>query len=697
MSKVSSQYPPRAKIIPKTFEEHGIQRTDNYAWLRSEKWQEVMQNPQLLEADIRTYLEAENAYQETVMFPTKELQKRLYSEMRGRIKEDDNSVPMPDGPYLYNKKFVAGGQYPHFTRCARSGEDEITILDGDQEAKGKLYFSIGNAKHSPHHSLFYWSSDDTGSEYYSIAIRDTETLKDQNYRIESTSGDFIFSSDEKYGFYVRLDKSHRPSKVFRHEIGTDPANDVLVFEEDDPGFFVGIDKTLPGTTILIQSGSHQCSEVWTIAADAPLTEPALIAAREDEVKYSISERYDTYYILTNNDNAEDFSIVMAPKKAPNKNNWTVLVPHKPGCLIQSSYVLKNHMLRTEREDGLSRIIIRDLKKNLEQIIKFDEDIHSIGTSEGFEFDTTVIRFSYSSMKTPQQVYDYKIETGERLLKKEQQIPSGHNAANYITRRTFATAPDGKTIPVSLLHSKDIILDGTAPCLLYGYGSYGISIPSGFNSNTLSLVDRGFVYAIAHVRGGKEKGYRWYKEGRREHKPNTFTDFVAVADHLVAQSYTSYSNLIAQGGSAGGMLMGAIANMAPEKFSGIIAQVPFVDVLNTVLDETLPLTPPEWPEWGNPIKDKNAYDLIAGYSPYENVKPIKYPAIFALGGLTDPRVTYWEPAKWVAKLREIKKDNSILILKTNMESGHSGASGRFDYLKEVALIQAFALMTVGRLE
>ncbi len=697
MSKVSSQYPPRAKIIPKTFEEHGIQRTDNYAWLRSEKWQEVMQNPQLLEADIRTYLEAENAYQETVMCPTKELQKRLYSEMRGRIKEDDNSVPMPDGPYLYNKKFVTGGQYPHFTRCARSGEDEITILDGDQEAKGKLYFSIGNAKHSPHHSLFYWSSDDTGSEYYSIAIRDTETLQDQNYRIESTSGDFIFSADEKYGFYVRLDKSHRPSKVFRHEIGTDPANDVLVFEEDDPGFFVGIDKTLPGTTILIESASHQCSEVWTIAAHAPLTEPALIAAREDEVKYSISERHDTFYILTNNNNAEDFSIVMAPKKAPNKNNWTVLVPHKPGCLIQSSYVLKNHMLRTEREDGLSRIIIRDLKKNLEQIIKFDENVYSIGTSEGFEFDTTVIRFSYSSMTTPRQVYDYKIETGERLLKKEQQIPSGHNAANYITRRTFATAPDGKTIPVSLLHSKDIILDGTAPCLLYGYGSYGISMPSGFNSNTLSLVDRGFVYAIAHVRGGKEKGYRWYKEGRREHKPNTFTDFIAVADHLVAQSYTSYSNLIAQGGSAGGMLMGAIANMAPEKFSGIIAQVPFVDVLNTILDETLPLTPPEWPEWGNPIKDKNAYDLIAGYSPYENVKPIKYPAIFALGGLTDPRVTYWEPAKWVAKLREIKKDNSMLILKINMESGHAGASGRFDYLKEVALIQAFALMTVGRLE
>ena len=357
-------------------------------------------------------------------------------------------------------------------------------------------------------------------------------------------------------------------------------------------------------------------------------------------------------------------------------------------------MVKNYLLRKQIEDGLSSIIILDLIKNSEQIIKFEEDVYSIDTNEGFEFDTTVIRFSYSSMKTPRQVFDYNLATGKRFLKKEQKIPSGHNAKNYITRRTFAPADDGELIPVSLLYRKDIMLNGTAPCLLYGYGSYGISIPPSFNSNALSLVDRGFVYAIAHVRGGKEKGYRWYKEGRREHKTNTFKDFIAVADHLAAENYTSYSQLIAQGGSAGGMLMGAIANMAPTKFAGIIAQVPFVDVLNTILDETLPLTPPEWLEWGNPIKDKKAYDLISAYSPYDNIKPNKYPAIFALGGLADPRVTYWEPAKWVAKLRKIKTDNNILILKTNMEAGHAGASGRFNYLKEIALIQAFALMTVA---
>ena len=694
MIKASSKNPPQAKIAPQTFETHGVRRTDNYAWLRSKRWQEVMQNPKLLEADIRSYLEAENAYQESVMKPTKQLQEMLYSEMRGRIEEDDKSVPLPDGPYLYNKKFVTGGQYPHFTRCLRSGDDEFTILDGDQEAKGKSYFSFGGAKHSPSHNLFYWSIDDTGSEYYSIAIRDAKTLLDHKYRIERTNGDFIFSADETYGFYVQLDKNHRPSKVFRHKIGTDPENDVLVFEEKDAGFFVGIDKTLSGTTILIEIVSHHCSEIWTIPADQPLSDPKIVAERENEVKYSVSEHCDTFYILTNYKNAEDFSIFTAPKKAPNKKNWTVLVAHKPGCLIQSSFVVKNYLLRKQIEDGLSSIIILDLIKNSEQIIKFEEDVYSIDTNEGFEFDTTVIRFSYSSMKTPRQVFDYNLATGKRFLKKEQKIPSGHNAKNYITRRTFAQADDGELIPVSLLYRKDIMLDGTAPCLLYGYGSYGITIPTSFNSNALSLVDRGFVYAIAHVRGGREKGYRWYKEGRREHKTNTFKDFIAVADHLAAENYTSYSQLIAQGGSAGGMLMGAIANMAPTKFAGIIAQVPFVDVLNTILDETLPLTPPEWLEWGNPIKDKKAYDLISAYSPYDNVKPNKYPAIFALGGLADPRVTYWEPAKWVAKLRKIKTDNNILILKTNMEAGHAGASGRFNYLKEIALIQAFALMTVA---
>ena len=687
--------PPQANSKPAIFHEHGIQRIDNYAWLRSAEWQEVMQNPDALEPDIRAYLDAENAYQDSIMCQTKPLQEILYSEMRGRIKEDDNSAPLPDGPYLYGTKFITDGQYPHFIRQSQTGGDEVTLLNGDKEAKGKSYFSIGGTGHSPDHKLFYWSSDDKGSEYYAITLRDTKTRKDRNYRIQDTSGGFTFSADGQYGFYVRLDDSHRPSKVFRHKIDTNPSEDVLIFEESDPGFFVSVGKTLSRRTILITTSSHQTSEVWRMAADEPLVKPTIIAKRENEIEYFVEEHADTFYILTNAQGSEDFSIVTTPKNAPSRENWKQLVPHKTGRLIQHMFVLKNYIIRLEREDGLPHIIIHDLSDGSEHAVSFDEEAYSLGFRAGYEFDTSLIRFSYSSMTTPSQVFDYDIGSRQRKLRKEQEIPSGHNARDYVTRRIFATAHDGETIPISLVHYKDTVLDGSAPCLLYGYGSYGMSMPSGFNSNALSLVNRGFVYAIAHVRGGKEKGFRWYKEGRRDLKTNTFKDFIAATDHLVAQDFTRYDNIIAQGGSAGGMLMGAIANIAPEKFAGIIAQVPFVDVLATILDETLPLTPPEWPEWGNPIKDKAAYDLISSYSPYDNVSVQAYPSIFALAGLTDPRVTYWEPAKWVAKLRAMKTDDNQLLLKTNMGAGHAGASGRFDYLKEVALVQAFALMTVRK--
>lgn len=688
-------FTPRANSKPDVFQEHSIKRIDNYSWLRSAKWQEVLQNPDALEPDIRAYLDAENAYQDSVMCQTKPLQKKLYSEMRGRIKEDDNSVPLPDGPYLYGTKFIIDGQYPHFIRQSHSGGDEVTLLNGDKEAKGKPYFSIGGAGHSPNHKLFYWSSDDNGSEYYAITLRDSKTRKDRDYKIYNTSGGFTFSADGQYGFYVRLDDSHRPSKIFRHKIDTDPSEDVLIFEENDPGFFVSVGKTLSGRTILITTGSHQTSEVWMMAADEPLLNPTIIAKRENEIEYFVEEHEDKFYILTNAQGSEDFSIVTTPKIAPSKENWKELVPHKTGRLIQGILVLKNHIIRLECEDGLPSIVIRNLSEGSEHAVCFDEEAYSLGFSAGYEFNTSLIRFSYSSMTTPSQVFDYDISSRQRKLRKEQEIPSGHNARDYVTRRIFAAAHDGETIPISLVHHKDTVLDGSAPCLLYGYGSYGMSIPSRFNSNALSLVNRGFVYAIAHVRGGKEKGFHWYKGGRRELKMNTFKDFIAAADHLVVQDFTRYDNIIAQGGSAGGMLMGAIANIAPEKFAGIIAQVPFVDVLATILDETLPLTPPEWAEWGNPIKDKAAYDLISSYSPYDNVSAQAYPSIFALAGLTDPRVTYWEPAKWVAKLRAMKTDDNQLLLKTNMRAGHAGASGRFDYLKEVALIQAFALMTVKK--
>lgn len=688
-------FPPRAQARPQTHQTHGISRQDDYGWLRADNWQEVMRDPSVLDPDIRAYLEAENAYQDAIMEPTRELQEKLFAEMRGRIKEDDSSVPAPDGKFAYGMKFETGGQQPIFFRTPRDGGEETILLHGDKEADGKAYFRIGGASQSPDHKLLAWAYDDKGSEYYSLQIRDVASGKDLDYSIADTGGGGVFSTNGRFVFYVRLDDNHRPSKLFRHEIGTDPAGDVLVHEEEDAGFFMGVGKTQSGDTILIDIHDHETSEVWMIPADQPELPPVLIAPRDTGVEYSVEDHGDTLYILTNLGDAEDFKIVTAPKVTPGREFWSDLVQHKPGCLILSHCVYKTFMTRLEREDGLPRIVIRRLADNIEHSVEFDEEAYSLGLGGGYEFDTTVIRFSYSSMTTPSQTFDYDVQTRERLLRKEQEVPSGHDASDYVTRRLMAPAADGETVPVSILYHKDTKLDGSAPLLLYGYGSYGITIPASFNTNSLSLVDRGFVYAIAHIRGGKDKGFRWYKDGRRETKKNTFTDFIAAADHLVAEKFTVHDRIVAQGGSAGGMLMGAVSNMAPDKFGGIIAEVPFVDVLETMLDDTLPLTPPEWPEWGNPITDKTAYEYIASYSPYDNVGAKDYPAILAVAGLTDPRVTYWEPAKWVAKLRAVKSGDSLLMLKTNMEAGHGGASGRFDRLKEVALVQAFALMVTGK--
>ncbi|NKX66214.1 S9 family peptidase [Labrenzia sp. 5N] len=687
--------PPRAAARPLTLETHGITRQDDFAWLRADNWQEVMKDPSVLDADIRSYLEAENAYHEAQMAPTKTLQEKLFAEMRGRIKEDDSSVPAPDGPFAYGLKYETGGQQPVFFRTPRDGGAETVLLHGDKEAEGTAYFRIGGVSQSTDHALIAWAYDDKGSEYYSLKLRDAQSAKDFDYAIEDTGGGGVFSEDSRYVFYVRLDANHRPSKLFRHEVGSDPASDVLVYEEKDAGFFMGVGKTQSGDTIVIDIHDHETSEVWMIPATDPTAEPVLVAERETGIEYSIDDHGDTLYILTNAGGAEDFKIVTAPKGNPGRENWSDLVPHKAGCLILSHCVYKSFMTRLEREDGLPRIVIRRLADNIEHSIAFDEEAYSLGLGGGYEFDTSTIRFTYSSMTTPSQTFDYNVETRERILRKEQEVPSGHDADDYVTRRLMAPAADGETVPVSVLYRKDTRLDGSAPLLLYGYGSYGITIPASFNTNCLSLVDRGFVYAIAHIRGGKDKGFHWYKDGRRENKKNTFTDFIAAADHLVAENFTSHDRIVAQGGSAGGMLMGAIANLAPEKFGGIIAEVPFVDVLSTMLDDTLPLTPPEWPEWGNPITDKAAYDYIASYSPYDNVEAKAYPAILAVGGLTDPRVTYWEPAKWVAKLRATGTGDKLLMLKTNMEAGHGGASGRFDRLKEVAETQAFALLVTDK--
>jgi oligopeptidase B len=687
--------PPVAEQRPVNATFHGHSRTDPYAWLRAENWQEVMRNPSALAPDIRAYLDAENAYFAASMADTEGLQAELFREMRGRIKEDDSSVPAPDGPYAYATRYIEGGQHPLHVRLSRDGGVERVLLDGNALAAGRSYFRIGGSFHSPDHKLLAWSHDDAGSEFYTLSVRNLETGDDFPDVVADTGGSCVWSADGQSLFYVRLDANHRPSRVFRHALGTSREADVLVYEEADPGFFVNVGKTQSDRFIVIHANDHETSETWLIPADSPHSAPVLVAARQTGIEYDVDEAHGTLFILTNSDGAKDFKVVTAPVAAPGRESWTDLIAHEPGRLILSHTVFARHLVRLERGDGLPRVVIRRHADGAEHTIAFEEEAYSLGISGGYEFDTDSLRFTYSSMATPSRVFDYDMETRERVLRKEQEVPSGHDPSRYVTRRVMAPARDGSTVPISLLYRKDTPLDGSAPCLLYGYGAYGITVPAAFSIVRLSLVDRGFVYAIAHIRGGKDKGYGWYEQGKREQKPNTFSDFLAAADHLVAQGFTSEGRIVAEGGSAGGMLMGAIANMTTDLLAGIVAAVPFVDVLNTMLDETLPLTPPEWPEWGNPLASPEAYRTILSYSPYENVAAKPYPPILVLAGLTDPRVTYWEPAKWVARLRSEKTDGNPLLLRTNMDAGHAGAAGRFDSLKEKAIEIAFALKVTGR--
>nr|WP_018184074.1 S9 family peptidase [Kaistia granuli] len=686
--------PPIAAKRPVSATHHGVTTTDDYAWLRADNWQEVMRDPSVLAPDIRAHLEAENAYTASEMADTEALQATLFAEMRGRIKEDDSSVPSPDGPFAYAMRFTEGAEQPLVVRTPRDGGAETILLDGNKLAEGRAYLRLGSADHSPDHKRLAFAYDDKGSEYYTLHIRDIESGADLSDAIEATTGGGVWAADSNTIFYTVLDDNHRPCRVYRHVVGTPQANDVLVFEEKDPGFFLGVGQTQSARYILIDSHDHETSEVHLLDAEDPTGAPRLIAARQTAEEYSVDHNGDTLYILTNAGGAEDYKIVTAPVATPGRENWGDLVPHNPGTLILGMTVYQDYLVRLERFAGLPRIVVRALATGEEHAIAFDEEAYSLGMGDGYEFDTKTLRFTYSSMTTPSRVYDYDMATRERTLRKEEEIPSGHNPADYVTRRVFAEAADGETVPVSLLYHKDTQLDGSAPCLLYGYGAYGITIPASFSISRLSLVDRGFVYAIAHIRGGKDKGFRWYADGRREKKTNTFKDFIAAGEYLAQENFTSRGKIVAWGGSAGGMLMGAVANMQPDLFGGIIAEVPFVDVLNTMLDDTLPLTPPEWPEWGNPIESAEDFAVIASYSPYDNVGAHAYPPILAIGGLTDPRVTYWEPAKWVAKLRETKRGDAVLMLKTNMDAGHGGASGRFDRLKETAFSTAFAIKIVA---
>ena len=691
---------PSARKIPATDTHHGITRTDDYAWLRDENWREVMRDPAVLDTEIRAYLEAENGYTDKTLEPLSELREALFQEMKARIKEDDSSVPSPDGDYAYYTRYEEGAQHPIFCRRPRTAEDnagEEIVLNGNVEAEGEAYFKLGDVAHAPTHRLVAWSADRKGSEYFTIRLRDLETGKDLADEVPDTSGGIVWDAAGTSFFYTQVDEEHRPLKVFRHVVGTLADADTLVYEEKDPSFFASVGETQSRKYIVIDTHDHQTSEIYLIPADSPELTLRLVATREEGVEYDLEHDADRqrFLILTNAEGAEDFKVMEAPETTPEREHWKDYIPHKPGTLVLGHVAFRNHYARMERHGGLPRIAIRHLRDEEEHQIAFEEEAYDLSLGAGYEYDTPLMRFSYSSMTTPAEVYDYDMATRERTLRKRQEVPSGHNPADYVTLRIFAKADDGEEVPISILHHKDTPLDGSAPCLLYGYGSYGISIPASFSIAALSLADRGFVYAIAHIRGGKDKGYRWYTQGKLFNKKNTFTDFIAAGEHLAAKKLTSRGNIVAQGGSAGGMLMGAVANMAPDLFKGIIAEVPFVDVLATILDASLPLTPPEWNEWGNPIESREAYEYMASYSPYDNVTAQAYPHLFALGGLTDPRVTYWEPAKWVAKLRELKTDNNVLMLHINMDAGHGGASGRFERLKEVARVFAFALAVTER--
>lgn len=686
--------PPVAARRPTVQHWHSQQRADPYAWLRDANWREAMVDPARLDPAIRGYLEAENAYATAMLADVEPLREALVKELRGRIREDDSSVPAADGDWAYYSRYREGGQHPILCRRPRDGGDEQILLNGDAEAEGSDYFRLGAAAHSPDHRYLAYAVDRSGAESFTLRVRDLQAGVDLEETIHAARGDIAWANDGLSFLYTVIDDEHRPRWVYRHFLGDPAAADTLVYTEQDPGFFLGVDRTESGRYLLIDSHDHTTSEVHWLPADQPDATPQCIAVRERDVEYSVSDWGDQWLILTNAEGAEDFAIYQAPIGEQGRGHWRPLVAHQPGRLIEGMLVFADWLVRQELEDAESRIVIRKMATGDEHAIEQPDPCVEVGLVGGFEYQTDTLRFALSGFAEPAQVFDYNMRSHERQRRKIQEIPSGHDPSAYVSKRLMATAPDGEAVPISLFHRRDLVPDEQTPLLLYGYGAYGISELPGFSPHRLSLVDRGFVYAIAHVRGGRERGYRWYRAGRQAQKSNTFSDFIAAAEALIARGYTGAGRIAIHGGSAGGMLIGAVMNQRPELFHAAIADVPFVDVLNTMLDETLPLTPPEWPEWGNPIEDASAYADIAAYSPYENVAPRRYPHLLVTAGVSDPRVTYWEPAKWVARLRAEGKPEGLLLLQTNMTAGHGGPGGRFQYLEEVALRYAFLLKVYG---
>ncbi len=700
--------PPVAKRRPSALEIHGRRRVDPYAWLRDENWQQVIRDPASLREDIRAYLEAENDYLENRLAPVRDLRQGLLAEYKGRISQEDVSVPDPDGAWEYYVRYRSEGQYPSFcrrpTKEAGAGDlvgnpglapaSERVLLNGDLEAEGERYYRLGVAGHSLDHRYFAWTVDTKGSEVYTLRIKDLETGEVLPDSIEGCSASFVWAADHSSLLYIALDRYHRPRKVLLHRLGTPTSEDRAVYEEPREDMFLGVSLSESRRFLWISSYDHRSCELRKLDATKPAADPILVLRRRPDIECVAGDHGERLLILTN-DGAEDFKIAEAPiDTVLDLSTWRDIVPHRPGVLIERMRVFRRYLVRLEIEDALPRIVVRELATGDEHVIDFEEEAYSLDIVSAYGFDSDVLRFRISSMTTPPRIFDYDMRTKKRSLRKERILPSGHDPADYVTRRIVAVADDGSSVPISLLHRRCTPVDGTAPLLLYGYGAYGISVPASFSITAKSLVDRGFVHAIAHIRGGMERGYAWYAKGRLEHKTNTFGDFIACAHTLVERGFADPEKIAIHGGSAGGMLVGACINMAPDLFAAAVAEVPFVDVLNTICDDSLPLTPPEWNEWGNPIADAKDYERIASYSPFDNIERGRHPHILATAGLTDPRVTWWEPAKWIARLREKNEGNALIALYTNMEAGHGGVSGRFDRLQEVALVHAFILYALG---
>ena len=682
--------PPIAPRHPVTTEQLGRTRTDDYAWMKDPNWQAVLRDPAVLRSDIRDHLLAENAYTDAVLAGTAPLQQTLFEEMVGRIRADDSTVPSPDGPWAYYRRYAQGAQHPLLVRVPSAGGAEQVLLDVDALAKPHAYYRLGQAMHGADHRRFAWAEDRQGSEVYTVHIIDLETRATLGAGVESCTGNFVLSPCGGFVFWTLRDDNGRPAAVNRRPVGGAAADDVLVYREADPGFFLSVDVTASRQWIVLALGNQETSEAWLVPAADPAAAPRLVAARETGVRYGVDHWGDRFVIRTNAGGALDYKLVTAFPGDLSRAGWRDLVPHRPGCYITGFALFAGHLAHIERVDALDRIVVTRRETGEATPLAVDEEAYSLSMVGGYEYDTTVLRYAYDSPRAPRQVFDYDMATGRRVLRKTQEIPSGHDPAAYVVRRLQAAAADGATVPITVLARRDAFAAGACPVMLYGYGAYGHAMMPHFSIQALNLVERGWIWATAHVRGGSEKGWGWFLDGRGPTKPNTFSDFVACADHLVAAGHATAGRIVAYGGSAGGLLAGAVLNMRPELWAGVAAAVPFVDVLNTMSDTSLPLTPPEWPEWGNPLTDAAAYDLIASYSPYDQVAAHRYPPVLALGGLSDPRVTYWEPAKWIAKLRAHSVGPAPMLLRINMTAGHGGRSGRYEYLREPALIQAFAL-------